>query len=612
MMRKGQLVFIYELNQLSEVLGYLEAHPSAQILCLDFWVERELMKKNIPCISLRDFMPEEDAEEEWWLLAQDIAREWYRLPAMKFFEHDGIRIGEALEPMMEAYLSRMLYYVRIFAALKQTYPGARFHVPSPFVGDISSAGPLALFERRAVADAARMAGLERTLFSERILPNKDLFPRAVWKSLLIHAYNTIIGLMPRRGLKIYASEYWSHIAPVITQMDDAELVLMESSELKKIPLRQILKHRIRVRHPAEAAHGLIQRDATRRLTEFMGQWETVKKDVAQYLSAARAELDWNPVLEACEYLVTYSPRVIADTDALRLIMEEEKPDVVLQRASIGGRQHHFFLMARVAAQLKISSIELQHAGAMFDPHSVHSRLETTYLAAYGEVEREQYVRNGYAPERIVAIGSPRLDRYSRNISSFLKEREKTLRVIGLDVARRVVMIAVPLEQAGLYALNFSSYDIAAFFQEVRNVRRTMPEVQFLFKFRQRNCGRHHRTYLSELFPEGDIAIAEGDSCPLIGASDCVVSGNSTIMYEAMISGRPLILYPWKKWDYHLGMYSAVAPYVQSGAELADILKRIFSDKPYAREMVEKEHLFTKQHAFDGRSVERMIAFLHKR
>ena len=68
--------------------------------------------------------------------------------------------------------------------------------------------------------------------------------------------------------------------------------------------------------------------------EFMEQWKTARREVAAYLAHAREELDWSPILEACEYLITYSPRVIADIDALNCILEKEKPDVVLQLASV--------------------------------------------------------------------------------------------------------------------------------------------------------------------------------------------------------------------------------------------------------------------------------------
>lgn len=611
MQMQKEICIIYDSSHIDEVFARAN-RTGATIVCLDFWVGRELQKRGISFRASRDFMETKDTEEEWWVLAQEVSREWYRLPAMKFFEHKGIRIAEALEPIMETYLSRLFYYVRIYTALKKAYPSVCFYIPIPIVDDAPTAGGLISFERWAVIDAARMVGIKNEVQSERVTASpRHLFPRMAWKTRLVHAYNLFVGLAPRRSLKIYASEYWSHIGPLIEKMDDVELVLMEVSELKHISWRQIVKHRIRIQHPADRISRSMKIAAFKKATVFMQQWQTAKKDVARFCTVTRSELDWAPALEACEYFITYSPRVIADIDALENILKGEKSNIIVQLASVGGRRHHFFLMTRVAAQLAIPSIELQHSGPVFDPRSVYSRLETAYLAAYGEIEREQYAQNGYAPERVIVVGSPRFDHYRQDAGHFLKMREETLTSIGLEVTRPVVMFAVPAEQISLSSIIFSSYEIADFFKEVQSVRKLMPETQFIFKFRGRSCSEQHRAYLRELFPDGSFAVAEGSPYPFICASDRVVSGNSTIMYETMISGRPLVLYPWKSWDYHLALYDTVALHVRSGAELASTLKKLISDTSYASEVVAKEQLFMGRHAFDGHSTERTIALLRR-
>lgn len=612
-MRQDLLVLLSDPDQVPEVLAYRDAHPGAQIVCVDFWAEQELIRTGIPFISMRTLLAPEHDEEAWWVLAQDVAREWYRLPALQFFEHEGIRIGEALEPMFESYLAFLFQYARMYTVLKRAYPGARVYIPAPVMDDEPTASCLISFERSAYVDAARLVGLAREGEIPHMLPSRQLFPRSALKSIAIYAYNALMSLVPRRPLKIYASEYWSHIAPVLERMADAELVLMEVSELKHIPWRQLLAHRVRVRHPLDVIGGRTKRTAQARAEEYRNHWKTAKSEVAAYLARMQNELDWNPVFDVYDYLITYSSRVIADIDALERIMREEKPGVVLERASIGGRQHHFFLMARVAAQFHIPSVELQHAGAVLDPRSIHSRLETSYLASYGEFEREQYAKNGYAPERIIPVGSPRFEHYREaadaGVSS--REREETLRMIGLEASQPVLMIAVPAELSFLSPFAFFSYDIAAFFEEMQKMRRALPGVQLLFKFRRQRLKEQHRAYLHTLFPEGGIAITDGNPGPLMHASDIVISGNSAMMYEAMLAKKPLVLYPWKEWDYHLALYGAVAPQARSGAELAGIIEKLLSDTRYTQDVSKREQAFIDRHAFDGKSAEHMSALLRR-
>lgn len=612
-MGKKELVVIYELKQLPEVLAYLGAHPGARIVCLNFWIGRELRKRGVSFIALREFLDVESTEEEWWLLAQDIAREWYRLPAMKFFEYKGIRIGEALEPMMEAYLSKLFYYVRIYMALKDAYPEARFYIPAPLVQDAPTVGPLIFLERWTVVDAARMAGLGNVVQKKHVIPSKHMFPRTAWKSLLVRVYNAIIDFAPRRGLKIYTSEYWSHIAPIITQMDDAELVLMESSELKNISWRQIFKHRIRIRHPAEATNESMKRAAIKRSVEFMGQWKAAGRAVNQFLIAEREGLDWSPVLEACEYLITYSSRVIADVDALRGILRDEKPYIILQRASIGGRQHHFFLMARVAAQLNIPSIELQHAGAYIDPRSVHSRIETDYLATYGTYTNSWYKRIGYAYERLIPIGSPRFDRAALPSEQMLDKGRKLFERLGLNLERPVLLVAVPFSDATISPTTLDSYELATFFKDIRTAQEHVLGLQILFKFRDYTHVGATRKYLQELFPADSAIAGNEDLFALLCASDAAVSGNSTVIYEALLAQKPLVLYPWKRFDtHHTQMYASAATLARSADELRTMTARIFEDPAYRDILLAQGRRFLEGYSFDGRSAERMRTLLQKK
>ena len=603
----NEVCIAYNLRHIDEICA--RATLNTAIVSLDFLVGRELQTRGVSFISSRDLLSDEVTEEGWWLLAQNVAREWYRLPAMKFFEHNGIRIAEALEPIMEGYLSRLFFYVRIYTVLKKEYPNAVFYIPLPVVNDASTAGCLISFERWAVIDAARIAGLQSAIVGERAAaPKGHLFPRTVWKSLLVHAYNALVGLAPRRKLKVFASEYWSHIAPIMAQMDDTELVLMEVSELKHIPWRQILKHRIRIRHPADAIQGSMKLAAFARSGEFMEQWETAKKEVVAYLSSVRAELDWSPVLEACEYLITYSPRVITDIDALRRIMEEEKPDIILQLASVGGRRHHFLLMARISAQLKIPSVELQHGVAYLDPRSIYSRIETDHLASYGTDVNRWHERIGNARSRLIAVGSPRFDRCINARTQALEKGKQLFQKLGLDTKRPVLLAAVPEFDVSVFW--FDSYQFADFFEAVHTAQSKVPGLQVLFKCRNQRYIDATKGHFKGLLPADSVVVGNKDLFALLSASDAVVCGNSTVLYEAVLAKNPLVLYPWKVFDtYNARIYAQVIPLVHKEEELVEVLAHIFKDVLYREELLTRQKQFLTGYSFDGRSSERIVAFL---
>lgn len=613
MTESNKTFLIYESGNVDEARA--RANRGVTVVCLDFFVECELQKRNIPFVSIRDILlsvesiEAETIEEEWYVLAHEVAREWYRLPAMNFFEHNGIRLAEAPEPIMGAYLGRLFYYVRICIALKKTYSSSHFSIPAFIVEDTQATNCLLSFECLAVADAARMVGLESTVVGQPVAPGKRPFLRTVWKSLLLCLYNTFISFAPHHGFKIYASEYWSHIGSAIERMDDGELVLMESEEIKHIPWRQLLKHRVRIRHPANRKTELMKRIAIQRARTFMKQWEVVKKDVAHYLSSIRGELDWSPILEVCEHLIARAPRVIADIDALHCIMNEEKPNVVLQLASLGLHHSHSFLMARVAAQLGIPSVELQHAGVTIDPRSIYSRIETEYLATYGTDVNVWHERIGHAPGRLIAVGSPRFDQYVNERTKGIEKGKQLFTQLGLDTSRPILLTAVPF--SGPYTNAVDSYQLAEFFETIRTVQNKVPGLQVILKFRNdKHIDTTQRKYLKNLFQTDCVLVRDEDIFALLCACDAVVCNNSTVIYQAVLAQKPLVLYPWKIFDsYHAQIYAPTIPLFYTAKEAVDSISRVFTDASYREELLARQKQFLKGYSFDGKSSERVAKLL---
>lgn len=462
---QGALLILYEQSHANL------ATSGTRVACLNFWLERELASRGVACLSLGDHPPAETTSAGLVAGVRMAAREWYRLPQMDFFTHKSIPVGEALEPMLEAYLLRYTYWRYALVRVLDAAPGtSELVVPESSAGVSATAGPLALFEVCVVIDAARSLAMERglafrTLGDASRLPTHRLYPRARLQEVAVALYNFIIGFAPRRPLKIFASEYWRNIAQFVENMDDVELALMERGEFRNIPWRQLWRHRIRFMHPhvvAQHSSHSVTRTAAER---FRAAWPVARDMLEKWEWWGHADVPWAAIAPVLTHLVeVYAERIVADIEGLERIMASEKPSKVLQRASIGERQPLFFLAARVARRLGITSIEQQHAGAYIDPRSVLSRLEADYLASYGPYENGLYERNGYASERLVSIGSPRFDRYIFERDETCARGQQLLQEAGLNLVRPVLLATVPEEGVGA---GTDSYGLADFFRAVR-------------------------------------------------------------------------------------------------------------------------------------------------
>ncbi len=620
---EGDLVFVYEQGHIPAAVQLLHERPSLNIVALDFWIEKELLRRNIPFLPLSSFgIP---AEERGGLLtyAQTLAREWYRLPEMSFFKYNGISIGEVFEPMLDFYLQRFLYYVavykRVLASSPQGVHAILFH-SHHILGE--KVGPFAPFEVRAAVDAARQevkrVGATLEIIGEALETPKDhLYPPSFFVSAFFSFYNLCIGFSrTKRPFKIFASEYWRHLEPFLADAKEIELVLTDRQEIKHIPWSQLWRHRIRFVHPLGSPTPAQRRRASEVVSQFRKSWKTAKKNVSSMPGFTWTGLHWwEGVSDAFDYMVeVYAERIVADIESLETCIRKERPEKILLRASVGGRQHHFFLIAKIAQYLGIPSVELQHANEIVDPRTVHSRMEAAYLAAYGSLTREVLVRNhGYHPQQIQVIGSPRFDHYDKKLLSTPK-RVEALQRIGLEQNRPVLFIGVPAEMVDLYVAHFTSYELAAVFDSLRMLTDAIPAAQLVLKFRPGSLTLPIRTYVEKLFRGKTVFLAERqDPYELLRLSDAACVGNSTLMFEAMIADKPVVLYPLKEEDtYFKEVYKDAGICVDSPAQLSQTVKRLFEDDIYRAKILGDANLFLSKHyAFDGKASERMKELLNR-
>lgn len=606
-MKNNSLLLLYEEKHADLAV------PGVRIACFNFWLERELKSRGFTPLSLGNYLPDEMRIGKVTTAIHIAARDWYRIPVMQFFEHKCIRIGEALEPMVSIYLGRLAYWRYSFGRILDSVPEiTEIVIPQNQTGVFSTSGPLALFEVRVAVDAARSIALERGLVF-RVLgdapqpPVQHLFPHSRLQNIAVAFYNACISLAPKRSLKIYASEYWRNVAPFIKNMDDVELELMDRNEFFNIPWWQLWKHRVRFVHPSAVARDTYHDVAQSATERFRAEWSTAKKMLAEWDGWTGADISWTIVDPALTYLVEiYAERIVADIERFEYLLVREEPNKILQRASLGGRQPHFFLLAHIARRLGIPSIELQHAGAYVDPRSAYSRLETDYLASYGQYENEWYERNGYAQERMVSIGSPRFDRCIMERTQSKLNGRRLLHEAGLDPERPVLVAAVPDEGIGF---NLDSFMLKDFFSAVAGVHTRIPELQVVFKFRPGHRASAPRMFAQEIIP-GAVCMAREDLFSLVCASDIVVCGNSTVIYETLLGQKPLVLHPWTAYDtYHAEMYTSAAPIVYDANELSMIIDRILTDDVYKKELISRGQRFLQGYSFDGKSSERMAALL---
>ena len=622
-MELKNIVLVYEVAQIPIVLSYLREEnilvKSCIIIPLEFEVEQKLKELKIPHVSLRTFVPVTEEFADVVSVARSTARQFHLHPSMAFYAYEGIHLGEVFEPMLDMYIEHLARYGSICKRILEGVSAQEIFIPHTTQQLAEGSGALVPQWFVSPVQAARMVAQHNKL-PIRIIGDagasqtRNTTTQLCAVRIGFRVYNLLMRLCIRpKPIKIFASEYWSHVKSFVEKMDDVEMVFMERSEIKNIPWKQLLKHRIRFLHPSEVASAKDKRIIFL-IKSFAQSWHTAKTDISGLFEIVPGVNMWPAVEEALTILIqVYTQYALVDIIGLHYFLQKENPQKLLLRASIGGSAHHFFIATQVAHQLGIPSVELQHAGAVVDPRSVHSRLTASYLAAYGKITQEIAVKNfGYAPERIRVIGSPRFDHYVRERDALVKSRDTTLQELGLRPDRPTVFVAVPF--AGAFPMVFSSYQVADFFNVFREAQKQISGLQIIFKFRPNGLSSFYKKLVQDLFLDGGVVMVDTSNfIPLIVACDVACTGKSTLLYEISLGETPMILYPWQRWDtYTRDVYARAAPVADSPEDLVKLL-RLMLIKDEAEKAVAHQNRFLKEnYSFDGHAPERMAALLREK
>jgi hypothetical protein len=632
-MDKKTILIVYEREQVDAVEAFVKvATQDIVVVSCNYWAERDLIARGVRVHPLTDYVPAWTDFRAETSIMEDTAREWYRFPEMSFFKHRNLSIGEMVEAALSAYLIQVRGYLHILEKVLAIHADVeRLIVPHSSQKISSTVGALARFEVEAFVSAAKQYAKYKNIPFETIgtsyVEEPMFFPKqSLWRTWLLHGYNAVVRFAaPRHPLKILVSDHWRNVKAIVETMDDAELVFVDRKELQQIPFKQLWKHRMRFIHPVDLISPSIRKSAHTQQEQFRDLWQKGRQKVKSLPGFSIGDFNWwDVVAPAFDILVEgYSERIIADIESIRLILEKEKINRVLIRASVSG-QHHFFILGEMSRQFGVPSIEIQHGIGVgtLDPHSAFGQIHADFVAAYGPLVQKAFVRNGYEKERVVLTGSPRFDRYfvERDALASL-DLDKKVSSLGLDPKKPVVFVVVPSEDSAhlLGSVDMTSYEFRDFFLSLEDIRKAIPELQLILKFRSLSQFKAYGEYVKGIFSSEGVVMEHGDAFPLILSSDFVYSPFSTLVSEAIMARKPVVLFPLKLADVHFfnSHKEGVLPTHQLNtseavpvSEVVEITHRLIRERDFYENAVKEGQQFLAENfTFTGDAAKLVANFL---
>lgn len=613
------IIFLSELKHVDMLSEFLSKHVDLQkegylIVSLDAEIEHVLTEKKILFRSGRDYRTH-TAEpmtlgEEWLTALFDDVR-W------KSFSYRGVSLSRLYFFPIQAYLTPLIYYFDIIANVFARHSMLTRCVVFPSTTMVPPRGfCLEVHSIKTVVDVvtylAAKNGIE-ALIPETASPMRVQTSAASFKvkhtlfSLGIGLLNTAVSCVRRkRSLRILASDYWDNLEPYLKAIDSAEVFLLDRRQVFNAGLSNIWRFRMRFVHmDAYANNASFERDNT--LKKIIEMWQLIKNDSAMPTFLFRGFSIQPLIVKVLDTVVDdIISHVLKDIDDTYALLARLKPDVVELRSTMSG-QTHFVILARVAREMGIPSLEMQHGIEYYGPGSMDRRHSAEHMGVYGSLTQRELQE---AEDSITThvVGSPRFDVYGSLPQT--NHARQGIPPTGVTV----LCIAPPIKPGTI-----DTYDIEEYFSATAAAVRGVLGSSVTIKLRAGSYRQSfYETALEHTFQGVPYNIAQYE--PLAEAfsqADIVVSHYSTTTLEALQCGKPVIYFGVSPGfelmaEYHL------APYWQNSAliiaktreELARSMHTL-AENPKARgQMSRAATVFLgKEYAFDGKAGERAAALI---
>lgn len=620
-MREGsKLFFAYEPAHVPLLKGLLGQGRRYTVVAFDREVELDLDKEGIAYTSAASIttppIDNRDVVERTRALAL-----WYKMPELGFFAHDEILLGEQYEVATLYYIQACVYWVSLIRQTLEHFPShTTITIPATALLVPPTADPTAKHKENLPVDCARLVAAALQKEVEVIESPRDQVlksrARTIKRSVVAAAVHAVFAVLNtcmsvfagKRRVRMFATDPWSRIEPFVKDMDDVELVMSRRAQAREM-LPHIWQTRARFYHRLDFANRAVRAVAAHKAREITKHWHSareLKTLQAQFVHEGVSL--WPTVSLVFDDIVARAADDIATIESIKRLFKRHRINVVLLFASTKG---YNLVLARVAEHMGIPSIENEHALVNDDKTLVHCRLNSRYLASYGPLINRTYESWGVEPWRLVSVGSPRFDEHARPPKA--QEVEALRSKLALNPDKLVMLYGMQFPYLSLEYGNFTSNevwdimcDVAAVQKELglSIVLRPRPgEWRFTF---------YNRAETLALFE--DRSMAQFDSLKdLFAISDIVLTGGSTVILEALLMHKPVVVYlphmldeDWRRFEE--------AGAVRIARTKEDLKKHVaeLMDADVRRAQTARADAFVQDNFLnDGNAASRMAALLRR-
>lgn len=616
---KNTAVILYEPAQLASLDVLIAKLGEPRIISLDAEIDYALLKRGMPFISGKTL--QNRVATTSCIRADEIARGVCDNRELSFLRYRGVSLLDPLYLSIHIYFKDLFHYVDSIERFMESAPDVKcLIVPISATPVSKTSGPLAAEGIQIVLEAVRLVAEKRGIRyeSHNILSaslqakNRQqewifTFKRTLF-GMALSLLNMFMLLRPRRPIRVLASDYWHSLAPVMHELPEAELILLDRKEALKAGFGNIWRYKMQFVHIGQFLSRAGKQKAHAHAKRCKEEWAAVHKEALASIDLTFLDVSFFSTAERImtNLVETAVPDIILDIEGAYAMYGCLSPDTVLLRASVSG-QRHFIILPLVAREAGIPALEVQHGGEYLGPGSGTRRHAAYYLATYGPLVCEEFRALGYEKERLLPVGSPRFDSYVQDaVKASTREKNPVLTILSNTPTTDIIE-------------RYGTYSVEEYFKALGGAAREIPNARLFIASRSMSvrAGFNEEARARGLAGVNYESVGTTTLPELFRQADIFVCSYSTVVYEALLYRLPVIIAafaPVEKMmaDFHFSHFAKAGALLiaHSQEELSDMLRELSADSG-ARERMSAAgwEFMQKNFSFDGHASERIAGLI---
>ena len=298
--------------------------------------------------------------------------------------------------------------------------------------------------------------------------------------------------------------------------------------------------------------------------------------------------------------------IIKDILIAHKILKKYNYDLIIFEVDSRDRER---CMSIIASRMNIPTLVIQH-GVSGQPLGMVPTFSTK-VALWGKISQDYFKNYGLESKKIIITGAPRLDKYvflNKNKHLMNSIKETVYNEFSIEKTKKLILLTTTHNTyyKRSNAMDLNHYEVEKMYNMVFNAMKNLPNSHLIIKLRQNDIDKEIAFKIKELLKIKNVSIIDNyNIANLIVSCDCLISGYSTTVIEAMLLEKPIVIIDFRKnaeaiplSQYNIG-YKA-----SNDKELLNGINNSF-DNPI---LLENYEMFLKDYLYqiDGMSTNRVI------